>query len=98
MEQKEQVASRPKMTVTVEQYGQTKSYVAEGGIAFLLKDDHVALLSAYACTDIELAALMDGMMTTALKMARENPALCKIARNFQPTIVSTSLFGDVENT
>lgn len=83
MEGTEQV-KRPVVTVTVEKDGKKATYEGNGGISFLLQNDHVALLSAYACTDLEMAALMDAMMTTALKMMKENPYLSKIARGFGP--------------
>ena len=94
MEGKEQV-KRPVVTVTVEKDGKTATYEASGGVAFLLQNDGVSLLSAYACTDLEMAALMDAMMTTALKMMKENPYLSKIARGFGPAkTTSLPLFNE----
>ena len=60
MEQKEQVASRPKMTVTVEQDGKTTVAVGEnGGICFLLSDDGIRVISRFGAPILDVAILYD---------------------------------------
>ena len=94
MEQKEQKVVRPKVTVTVEKNGKTSVSEGKSGICFLLKDNGVEVVSAYSCTDVEIAALIDSMMRYIRQMVYDEK-LVDSMQKLQRVSVEKSLFDDV---
>lgn len=95
MEQKEQKVVRPKVTVTVEKNGKTSVSEGKSGICFLLNDNGVEVVSAYSCTDVEMAALIDSMMRYGTRQMVYDEKLVDSMQKLQRVSVEKSLFDDV---